>query len=126
MLNNRYRFDAQAITARSVATQESTELSPRNIIGVIETGNRVSIKVPHRYFAFPEVLSRVLHESMQHPELGFSDSDMKRLAERMLKVEAAYSQVFIPWVSTFSYQHASPLDSQPQSIDGRSRIILQQ
>lgn len=122
MLNNRYHFDAQAITARSVATQESTELSPRNIIGVIETGNRVPIKVPHRYFAFPEVLSRVLHESMQHPELGFSESDMKKLAERMIKVEAAYSQVFVPWVSTFSHQHASDLDSQPQSFDGRSRI----
>lgn len=122
MLNNRFRVDAQSITARSVATQESTELSPKNIIGVIETGNRVPIKVPHRYFAFPEVLSRVLHESMQHPELGFSESDMKKLAERMMKTEAAYSQVFVPWVSTFSYQNASSLDSQPQSIDGRSRI----
>lgn len=122
MLNNRFRVDAQAITARSVATQESMELSPRNIIGVIEAGNRVPIKVPHRYFAFPEVLSRVLHESMLHPELGFSESDMKKLAERMMKVEAAYSQVFVPWVSTFSYQHASDLDSQPQVIDDRSRI----
>lgn len=122
MLNNRYRIDAQSITARSVATQESTELSPRNIIGVIETGNRVPVKVPHRYFAFPEVLSRVLHESMQHPELGFSESDMKKLAERMIKVEAAYSQVFVPWVSTFSYQYTSDLNSQPQTIDGRSRI----
>lgn len=122
MLNNRFRVDAQAITARSVATQESTQLSPRNIIGVIEAGNRVSIKVPHRYFAFPEVLSRVLHESMQHPELGFSESDMKKLAERMMKVEAVYSQVFVPWVSTFSYQDVSNLNSQPQSIDGRSRI----
>lgn len=122
MLNDRFRIDAQAITARSVATQESTQLSSRNIIGVIEAGNRVPIKVPHRYFAFPEVLSRVLHESMQNPELGFSESDMKKLAERMMKVEDAYSQVFVPWVSTFSYQNASNLDSQPQSIDGRPRI----
>lgn len=122
ILNDRYRVDAQAITARSFATQESTELSPKNIIGVIETGNRVPIKVPHRYFAFPEVLSRVLHESMQHPEFGFSESDMKKLAERMIKVEASYSQVFVPWVSTFSYQYASNLDSQPESIDDRSRI----
>lgn len=122
MLNNRYRVDAQDFTARSMATQESTELSPRNIIGVIEAGNRVPVKVPHRYFAFPEVLSRVLHESMQHPELGFSESDMKKLAERMMKVEAAYSQVFVPWVSTFSYQDSVNLDAQPQSIDGRSRI----
>ncbi|EKD64444.1 MAG: hypothetical protein ACD_50C00388G0001 [uncultured bacterium] len=122
MLNNRYLVDTQTVTARSFATQESTELSPKNIIGVIEAGNRVPIKVPHRYFAFPEVLSRVLHEGMQHPELGFSESDMKKLAKRMMKVEAAYSQVFVPWVSTFSYQHASGLDSQPQSIDNRSRI----
>ncbi len=122
MLNNRFHVDAQDFTARSVATQESAELSPRNIIGVIEAGNRVPVKVPHRYFAFPEVLSRVLHESIKHPELGFSESDMRKLADRMMRVESAYSQVFVPWVSTFSYQDAANLDAQPQSIDGRSRI----
>lgn len=122
MLDNRFHVGAQDFTVRSVATQEIAELSPKNIIGVIEAANRVPIKVPHRYFAFPEVLSRVLHESMQHPELGFSESDMRKLAARMIKVEASYSQVFVPWVSTFSYKDASNLDSQPQSIEGRSRI----
>jgi len=122
MLSERYRLDGQSITARNVATKDEIDLDPRNIIGVIETGNRVPVKVPHRYFAFPEVLSRVLHESMQHPELGFSESNMRKLADRMLRVEAAYSQIFVPWVSTFSYQDASDLDSQPQTIDGRSRI----
>jgi hypothetical protein len=122
MLNNRFRADAEDFAVRSLATNEEVTLSPKNIIGVIEAGNRVGIKVPHRYFAFPELLTRVLHESMQHPELGFSESDMKQLAARMMKIEAAYSQVFVPWVSTFSYQHAGNLDEQPESIDGRSRI----
>lgn len=122
MLNNRFHIDAESFTAKSLTTNESTQLSPKNIIGAIDVGNRVSLKVPHRYFAFPEVLSRVLHESMQHPELGFSESEMKKLVDRMLRVEAAYSQVFIPWVSTFSYQNATDLNSQPQSIDGRLRM----
>lgn len=122
MLNDRYHKDAQEITAHSLATQESIELSPKNIIGVIGTGNRVGIKIPHRYFAFPELLSRVLNESMQHPELGFSESEMKELATRMMKVEAEYSQVFVPRINPFSYQNASNLDSQPKEINGRLRM----
>lgn len=122
MLKDRFDKDAQEITVRSVATQESTQLSPKNIIGVVEAGNRVGIKVPHRYFAFPELLSRVLNESMQHPELGFSESDMKKLANRMMKVEAEYSQVFVPRINPFSYQNASNLDSQPKEINGRLRM----
>ncbi|HVT01299.1 MAG TPA: hypothetical protein VHE53_03660 [Patescibacteria group bacterium] len=121
MLNNRFNINSESFTARSAVTQESAELSPKNIVGVIETGNKVSVKVPHRYYAFPEVLSRVLNESIKHPELGFSEADMKKLANRMIKVEAAYSQVFIPWVSTFSYQNAEDLSTQPTTVEGVSR-----
>src|SRR5664279_431903 len=99
MLNDRYGRSSANVTTRSLATNEQVQISPKNIIGAIDVGNRVSLSTPHRYFAFPELLSRVLHESILHPELGFSESDMKALANRMLKVEEAYSQVFVPWVS---------------------------
>lgn len=114
MLKDRFNKDAQEITVQSVATQENIELSPKNIIGVIETGNRVGIKIPHRYFAFPELLSRVLNESMQHPELGFNESDMKKLANRMMKVEAEYSQVFVPSLQRVSQSGLKKLILQPE------------
>jgi hypothetical protein len=122
MLNQRYGVNSESVTTRSLTTGENVQLSPKNIIGAIDVGNRVSLKTPHRYFAFPELLSRVLNESLGHPELGFSESDMRKLANKMMKVEAAYSQVFVPWVSTYSYQHAENLDEQPDSVDGRSRM----
>lgn len=122
-INQRYANDAPTVTVYNNSSNESYALNPRDVIGVIETGSRVSFEKPHKYFAFPELLSRVLDEAMRHnDELGFSESDMTRFASRMRRVEPTYSQIFIPWVSTFSYQYASSLDDQPQIIDGRSRI----
>lgn len=122
MLNQRYGVSGDSVTTRALVGDQEVQISPKNIIGAIDVGNRVSLRTPHRYFAFPEILSRVLNESMRHPELGFSESDMKKLANRMMKVEAAYSEIFIPWVSTFSYQHAGDLEQQPDVINGRSRM----
>src|SRR5579872_6580556 len=42
MINQRYRQDGDSMDARSVVTNENTQLSPKNIIGVIETGNKAS------------------------------------------------------------------------------------
>ncbi len=122
LLNNRYRATAESFSTRSLATKERVELSPKNIIGTIDVGSRVSIKTPHRYFAFPMLLSELLQETMQHPELGFSESDMKKLTQRMLRTESAYSQVFVPWINPFSSEHADNLAEQPTVINKRSRV----
>ncbi len=121
LINSRYRRDGSAISVRSMITNEPVEVSPKNIIGVIESGNRVSVRIPHRYFAFPELLSRILIETMKRPELGFDQSDMAQLAKRMIRIEAGYSGVFIPWINTFSGMYAQDLNSQPDEINGRTR-----
>ena len=53
-----------------------------------------------------------------HPELGFSESEMRKLAERMIRTESQYAKIFLPWVNTFSYQYGD-LDSQPDRHAGK-------
>ncbi len=122
LLNSRYRVDASNFSARSLATRERIDMSPKNIIGTIDVGARVSLKTPHRYFAFPMLLSELLQRTEKHPELGFSESDMRKLTYRMLQTEAAYSQVYIPWINTFSYDYSDDLNKQPETVAGRSRV----
>lgn len=122
MVQQRFGIDSGSFTARSLATNEEFMFSPKNIIGTIDAGSRVTVKTPHRYFAFPMLLSELLNRAIEHPELGFSETDMKQVAARMLKVEAAYSQVFVPWVNPFSFEHSDNLENQPEVVGGRSRI----
>ncbi len=122
MLQQRFGVESGSFTARSLATNEEVLMSPKNIIGTIDAGSRVTVRTPHRYFAFPMLLSELLNRAIEHPELGFSETDMRQVAARMLKVEAAYSQVFVPWVNPFSFEHADNLEDQPEVVGGRSRI----
>lgn len=121
MLRQRFSVDTQNFSVRSLTNNEQQTFSPRNIVATIDTAARVTVEAPHRYFAFPILLTELLREA-QKEDLGFSESDMQAVINRMLKVESAYSQVFIPQINPLSYQHAEDLSKQPTVIGGRSRI----
>jgi hypothetical protein len=121
MLKQRFGINANSFDARTLSTNESVSFSPKNIVATIDTAARVTVEAPQRYFAFPLLLSELLRET-QKAGLGFSEADMQAVINRMLKVESAYSQVFIPKINPLSFQYADDLSAQPTTIDGRSRV----
>ena len=120
LLQQRFSADSDNFDVRSLTTGEPRAVSPRNIVATIDTAPRVLVDSPLRYFAFPILISELIREA-QKEGLGFSDADMAKLINRMLKVESTYSQVFIPWINPLSYQYVDDLSTQPAVVDGRSR-----
>lgn len=121
LLKQRFSIDAQSFDGRSLSTNESVNLNPRNIVASIDTASKVNLEAPLRYFAFPILLSELLSET-QKEGLEFDEAALKAVINRMIKIEAAYSQVFIPEINPLSYQYADDLSTQPEAIDGRTRI----
>ena len=121
LLRNRFAFNGKDFNARSLSSNETQSFSPKNIVATIDTAARVVVEAPQRYFAFPILLTELLKET-QKEGLGFSDSDLQRVIDRMLRVEAGYSQVFIPKVNPLSYKYSDDLSKQPGFVAGRSRI----
>lgn len=121
LLRQRFSADSEDLDVRALVDGQVHALSPRNIVASIDTASRVSVEAPLRYFAFPILISELIREA-QKEGLGFSDADMAKLVNRMLKVESLYSQVFIPWINPLSHKYADNLSEQPKVVDGRSRI----
>ncbi len=121
LLRQRFSADSQDLDVRALVDGQVHALSPKNIVASIDTASRVSVEAPLRYFAFPILISELIREA-QKEGLGFNDADMGKLVNRMLKVESAYSQVFIPWINPLSYKYADDLSEQPEVVDGRDRI----
>lgn len=134
LIKQRFGVTADNFQTHSLTTGEPVTHSPRNIIGSIDAGSRFVVDAPRRYFMFPVLLSELAREA-QKQGLSFSESDMLAVAERMYKTEALYDKVFIPKVNTLSANYLSgdsskameqmydeELGSQPESIEGRSRI----
>ncbi len=120
MLKGRFSFDAGDFQTRNLASSETQFFSPRNVVATIDTAARVVVEAPNRYFAFPILLTELLGKA-RDANLGFSDSDMQGVISRMLKVEAGYSQVFIPKINPLSYKYADDLSKQPAEVNGRTR-----
>lgn len=121
-LKQRFAIDTERIDARSIATGEPTTISSRNIIATVDTEPRVLVTAPKRYFACPILLSELLREAQQVGEVGFNETDIKRVIERMMRLESSYSQVFVPKINPLSFKHADNLSEQPKTIEGRDRV----
>ncbi len=121
LLKQRFAVDASQINARSLATGEITPLSPKNIIATVDTSASVLVTAPKRYFAFPVLLSEILREAQKEGGMGFNETDMKKVISRMMELESAYAQVFIPKINSLSFKYADNLSEQPDIIDGRQR-----
>jgi hypothetical protein len=117
LLKARFSSNSADIDVRSLVANETHAISPQNIVASIDTAPRVSVEVPNRYFAFPILVSEIL-KSAQNARLGFEDTQLAELIKRMLKVESAYSQIFIPFVNPLSYNYSTDLSSQPENING--------
>jgi hypothetical protein len=120
-LNNRFTNDSGNFDSRSLVSGEVQQFSTRSIIATIDTSPRVGIDAPNRYFAFPILLSEIL-KAAQDEGLGFDDTQLGNLVKRMLKVESAYSQIFIPYINPLSYQYASDLSAQPEEVNGNKIV----
>lgn len=122
LLKQRFAPNSTSIDVQNLGTGETDSFSPQNIIASIDTGSRVMVTAPNRYFAFPILLSELLQETAKTDSLGFSENQLKNTINRMIKLESQYSQVFIPKINSLSYLHSKDIDLQPTSVNDRERI----
>ncbi len=121
LLDQRFSRDSDEFSARSIVDGSEQTFSPKNVIFSIEPAGVVSVQAPLRYFAFPILVSEIL-SAVKEESLGFSESDLAHVINRMLKVEARYAHAFVPYVNPMSYKYAEDLTAQPEKIGERGVI----
>jgi hypothetical protein len=122
LLNQRFSLPTSEFAARPLSGGEEEGMSARNIIATIDSGPRVVVDIPNRYYAFPVLLSELLHEAVEENLFGTSHmTTLEAIAERMIKLESGYAKVFIPQINTMSFKDPGNPMGDPATINGIER-----